>query len=625
MSEVLRIGSRITALPVIHGSADCALEVRRVMLDQHFDCVAVPLPPSFRNDVLAALDWLPTPTLITQREAEAYGREWSPEDDLYDDSGDSASLSYVPIDPCQPVIAALRIAQCERLPCEFIDLETARFEPVSATLPDAYALKKVNLERFAAAMLPSIPPPDHGQPRARIEWMAHRLRELEQQYQSILFICSVLDWPWIRGAYCDQVEPAVEEDLVEETESYAIDPNTLIFTFGELPFITALHERARAELEDDENLSIDGIKELLLTAREAYLEDFHGRARKITPHLLAVCLRYVRNLTLLERRLTPDLYSIVIAAKQICGDGFALHVAETARNYPYLQSTGLDEAGMGIDQIRLPDGDVYSAKSRLPGPPMTWRSCELRRRPDKTERERWAMKWNPMSQCSWPPEDDLIENFRAHVCDRAKQIMGADLVRTEKFTTSIKDGIDIRDTLRNWHTQEIYVKVLPPSRGKLDAVVMLFDCPADPRDYPWRTTWFAEHQNESTLAFFGTDFSEELVGPGIGLANYGGAMFLFPPVSIPDIWIDPRLDFTETLEERLLAAACLHSSSPTVALLSAYPPGAAWRRLAKRFSKKWIHVPLAQFSDATVQQLRMVHVLNGHQIRSYASHFIRKA
>ena len=625
MSEVLRIGTRITAWPVIHGSADCALEVRRVMLDQHFDCVAVPLPPSFRNDVLAALDWLPTPTLITQREAEAYGREWSPEDDLYDSSGDSASLSYVPIDPCQPVIAALRIAQGERLPCEFIDLETARFEPVSATLPDAYALKKVNLERFAAAMLPSIPPPDLGQPRARIEWMAHRLRELEQHYQSILFICSVLDWPWIRGAYCDQVEPAVEEDLVEETESYAIDPNTLIFTFGELPFITALHERARAELEDDENLSIDGIKELLLTAREAYLEDFHGRARKITPHLLAVCLRYIRNLTLLERRFTPDLYSIVIAAKQICGDGFALHVAETARNYPYLQSTGLDEVGMGIDQIRLPDGDVYSAKSRLPGPPISWRSCELRRRPDKTERERWRMKWNPMSQCSWPPEDDLIENFRAHVCDRAKQIMGADLVRTEKFTTSIKDGIDIRDTLRNWHTQEIYVKVLPPSRGKLDAVVMLFDSPADPRDYPWRTTWFAEHQNESTLAFFATDFSEELVGPGIGLANYGGAMFLFPPVSIPDIWIDPRIDFTETLEERLLAAACLHSSSPTVALLSAYPPGAAWRRLAKRFSKKWIHVPLAQFSDATVQQLRMVHVLNGHQIRSYASHFIRKA
>ncbi len=154
---------------------------------------------------------------------------------------------------------------------------------------------------------------------------------------------------------------------------------------------------------------------------------------------------------------------------------------------------------------------------------------------------------------------------------------------------------------------------------------MLFDSPADPRDYPWRTTWFAEHQNESTLAFFATNFVQELVGPGIGLATYGGALFLFPPVAIPDVWLDPRLDFTETLEERLLAAACLHSQSPQIALLSALPPGAGWRRLARRFRKRWIHVPLAQFSDSTVQQLRMVHVLNGRQVRSYAAHFIRKA
>ena len=230
-----------------------------------------------------------------------------------------------------------------------------------------------------------------------------------------------------------------------------------------------------------------------------------------------------------------------------------------------------------------------------------------------------------MGQCSWPPEDEKIEDFRARVFERARQIMGADLAKTEKFTTSIKDGIDIRDTLRNWHTGDIYVKELPPSIGNLDSAVMLFDSPADPRDYPWRTTWFAEHENESTLAFFGTDFSGEMIGPGIALATYGGALFLFPPRHIPDIWNDPRLDFTETLEERLLAAACLHSESPHVALMSPLPPGVGWRRLAKRYKKKWVHVPLGQFSDSTIQQLRMVHVLNGREVRSYASHFIRKA
>jgi hypothetical protein len=280
---------------------------------------------------------------------------------------------------------------------------------------------------------------------------------------------------------------------------------------------------------------------------------------------------------------------------------------------------------LGIDRGRLPDGTTVRLVSRLPGPPIAWRSCQLQRRPERHERDQWRMKWNPYSQCSWPPEDKQIEDFRAHVFDRARAVMGADLARTEKFTTSILDGIDIRDTLRHWYEEQIYVKVLPPSRGKLDCVVMLFDAPADPRDYPWRTTWYAEHHEESTLAFFATDFSQELVGPGIALASYGGALFLFPPVHIPDIWRDPELDFTETLEERLLAAACRYSSCPHIALVSSGPPGAGWRQLAQRYGKKWVHLPLGQFSQELVQQLRMVHVLNGHQVRSYAAEFIRKA
>ena len=144
---------------------------------------------------------------------------------------------------------------------------------------------------------------------------------------------------------------------------------------------------------------------------------------------------------------------------------------------------------------------------------------------------------------------------RQAVFDRAREAMGVDLVKTEKFSTSIRDGIDIRDTLRHWYAGEIYVKVLPPNRGRLDCAVMLFDSPADPREYPWRATWFAEHKEESTLCFFASDFSRQPIGPGICQAIYGGAMFFFPAIPIPDIWTDSRLDFTETLEERMLAAA----------------------------------------------------------------------
>ncbi|MCA9147875.1 MAG: hypothetical protein KDA92_01185 [Planctomycetales bacterium] len=625
ISPVLRIGPKIVALPVVHGSGDCALEVRRMMLEHRFECLAVPLPPSFQSNVENAIQRLPEPAVVIQREACEYQPPWMNEDEDEEDDDELSAVSYVPIDPCQPVIAGLRVALGERIARAFIDLETSSFEIQSAILPDAYALKKVRLERFAAAILPSVPPPPVGQPRARINAMAHRLRELESKYDSILFICSLLDWPWIRDAFLNGPAETPEDDEVEPVEAMSVDPRTLLFMMGELPFITGLYEQARGQLDDDTNLSIDGVKALLLTARQRYYAELRSRARKITPQILRTCLKYIRNMSLLQHRLTPDLYTIVVAAKQVCGDSFAVQVAETARDYDVSYLIADAPAQMGIDRLRLPNGEIYHAKSRLPGPPLEWKSCELSRRPETTERERWQMQWNPSGQCSWPPEDKMIENFRSHVMDRAKQILGTDLVRTEKFTTSVQDGIDIRDTLRNWHTGDIYVKVMPPVRGELDAVVMLFDSPADPRDYPWRTTWFAEHNEESTLAFFATDFSREMVGPGIGLASYGGAMFLFPPLVIPDIWQDPRLDFTTTLEERLLAAACLYSRNSQIALLSPLPPGAGWRRLARRFHKKWIHVPLGQFSDSTVQQLRMAHVLNGRQVRSYAAHFIRRS
>jgi hypothetical protein len=623
--DVLSLGNRITLAPVIHGSADFALAVRQLMLEQRFDCVAVPLPESFRPDVQQAMESLPAPTVVLQRASPVFATEWEAverddEDDL------DAECSYVPIDPCQPVIMALRIAAGERIATQFIDLETDRFQPHAGILPDPYALKQVAWERFAAAVLPAIPRPSAGQRLDRIRHMARRLADLEQRYESILFVCSLFDWPWIREAYQERGRSDTNESTdVASTEIYAVDPRTLIFLLGELPYITGLYERARSELEDDENLSIDGVKELLVEARDRYRRDLKRRARQITPYLLSQCLKYLRNLTLIERRLTPDLYSLVIAAKQVAGDQYALHVAETARDYPIACAAPFLPLRMGIERARLPDGETVRMVSRLPGSPVIWRKCELQRRPVKSELEKWRMQWNPFSQCSWPPEDELIENFRAHVFDRAKSIVGADLARTEKFTTSVQDGVDFRETLRHWHEGGIYVKVLPPNRGKLDCVVMLFDAPADPRDYPWRTTWFAEHENESTLAFFATDFRQELVGPGIGVATYGGALFLFPPILVPDIWTDRRLDFTTTLEERLLGAACLHSRCPQIAVLSAQPLGAGWRRLARRFRRKFVHVPLGHFGESTIQQLRMAHVLNGKQVRSYAAHFIRKA
>ncbi len=372
---------------------------------------------------------------------------------------------------------------------------------------------------------------------------------------------------------------------------------------------------------------------MVLQARDRLKAKLPKVAQRVTPQLLAIYFRYVRNLSLIERRLTPDLYTLVVAAQQTAGDDFALAVAETAREYPYAEIAGdgrpsagpsdLPALRMGIDRADVPGWGMARMVSRLPGQALSWRSCELQPRPPERDRQLWKQRWDPYGMCSWPPEDDRIESFHRHVRDQAKAILGADLARSEKFTTSVMDGIDIRETLRNWHTGDLYVKVIPPSRGTIEVVVFLFDVPADPRVYTSRATWYAEHPEESTLAFFATDHMKNLVGPGIAQAEYGGALFLFPPRTIPDIWIDPRLDFADTLEERLLAAAFLHSRERHVAVVSPRPPLASWRRLARRFGRKIVHLPLHRFGGQLIERLRQFHVLNGKVVRSYAADFIR--
>ena len=627
--KIFQVDSRLTLLPVVHGSGDMALEVRSFLLEHRFDCLAVPLPPSFRADVEKAIDLLPAVSMVTQPDGPANDfslPSWQPESDR--EGGENASeeptreRSYVPIDPCQPVIAALRVALGERMRRAFVDLETSRFEPYSASLPDAYALKKVPLARFAAALLPAIPRPPHQQARDRIATMADRLRRLIREHRSVCMVCSILDWPWIREAYLEGPDSPPDED-VEPTECLRPDERTLVFLLGELPFITALYERARRELEDDDNLSVDGVKELLIAARGRYEEKLGKQARNLSPKTLSLYLRYVRNLSLIERRMTPDLYTLVIAAKQIAGSRFAMNLAETARTYSFGSSMSFPGIRLGVGRGRLDRGETVHLVNRLPGQPLEWRSLDLRRSNEPEEQQRWLQAWNPYQTVSWLPEDDRIERFRTHCFDRAREILTADLARSEKFTSSLLDGVDIRETLRNWHTGDLYVKNFPPRIGGMDCVVMLFDVPADPRDYPLRITWHAEHENESTLALFGTNFLSNMIGPGIGQSVYGGAMFLYPPILIPEIWEDRRFDFTTTLEERLLAAACHYSRHRHIALVAPGPPGPAWRRLARRFGKRWVHLPLTKFSQSTVEKLRIFHVLNGKQVRSYAARFIQ--
>ncbi len=607
-THFLSISDKIKVLPLIHGSGNFAQVVRQKMLNESFDCLAVCIPPSFKESVEHGVRLFPQITLAAL------------EEDVYP----KPVYSYIPIDPCQPVIMGIRIALEENIPCAYIDREVSNFEPLQTTLPDAYALKKVSIEKFSAAILPAIPPPQQGsRQEKRIRWMSFQLHLLELQFNKILFLCSVLDWPWIRDSY-NQRLPYEDHEIFTQTPGlYSVKENTLYFVLGELPYITYLYEKRRQELASDTYLSIDGVKEIIIEARNRWIKKYDLKYHSLTLQVLNIYMKYVRNLTLLERRMTPDIYTLVTAAKQIGGDGFAISLMETARAYPYQRDkNNLREVLMGIGQGELPESGVVRMKNRLSGPAISWRTLHLKPKPEIKKQKLWKFLWDPFGQCSWPIEDQKIESFNLHVREQAKALIGADLVRTEKFTTSVKDGIDIRDTLRHWYEGDIYVKEIPPARGNVEVIVLIFEINPDPEKYNWQQTWYAEHKAESTLCFYATPYPDNMIGPGIAESTYGGLFLLFPPRYIVNIWQDPRFDFARTLEERLLAAALFYSKERHVAVISPKHPPLSWRRLARQYKKSLVYIPLQRFSLQTIEKIRRFHILNGKHVRTYAAHFI---
>ncbi len=80
------------------------------------------------------------------------------------------------------------------------------------------------------------------------------------------------------------VSGAVEATSIEEPTAYGLVEGTLLFMMGELPFVTGVYETARHQADHDMQApAIDGVKQLLMSARASYMADLGTRGRRITP------------------------------------------------------------------------------------------------------------------------------------------------------------------------------------------------------------------------------------------------------------------------------------------------------------------------------------------------------
>ena len=445
------------------------------------------------------------------------------------------------------------------------------------------------------------------------------------EYRKVLFVFSLHHLPAILRFYQADYRDIANGEKPKELKLYSAHPDSLYFILGEIPFFTYLYEKVKGTLFSEEFRKTEAIKKLLLETRDEYQKEFPEEIYRIGTHDVQTALQLIRNLCLIKNRLTPDLYELVVAAKGIMGNDFALKLIEIAKFYPYLDISSTYPSIKMTTQFISIGQSIWPVYRRVPTLAREWKRIKLEKKPNQKQKKQWKTRWNPNTVCSWPPEDEIIENFCGYIRKRALKLVGLSQVRVEEFQSTLKDGLHLRETLRNMHLGKIYVKEEPQIQGEVGAVVFIFDEDQDDQKYPYKMTWLAEHENESTLAFYATDFKNDLVGPGIARCFYGGALFLYPPQFIEDIWSDPRFSQAANDIERLMMAGLYYSEDRYVAIVARHKPSLSIRDYARLQQKRVIFLPLSSFSHTTLQKLRHFHVLNGKQVRGWASRFIRGA
>ena len=477
----------------------------------------------------------------------------------------------------------------------------------------------------------------------RDHYMATKLHQLMEQHQQILVIMGLEHWETIRSIldHQDFYEDLTTFQTETTAEIYNIEEADLPKIITETPNIVAQWEKFRSKQKDtaEEKTDLDAsqfnlrkfdqcraITEIIFRSVGRFKEEYN---ETINLHKLKSLFQYMRNLPLMDHMITPTLFDIVLAAKSILNDEFAWIVWEECKQYPdpqpdpKLESAHFNESGVFLH------GKYFFIRRFIP---LRIRKIRLPLKPKPRENftGEWRKIWNRNSWnlISHIPEDIFEENYFQHVRHRALNLMKDRFVKVHKFTSTLMDGIDFRETLRNWaYDQKIYVREERSIQGEVDAVIIVFDRDEDNVRYPYNMMWYAEHAHESDLALYCTHPGKFLVGPGISRVEIGGVVSFFPPRGIPDIWgskFVANYAFAKSKADRLLLAGIIYAQKKFVVYSAKNPPKSTFISLAHKAGVEIIYIPLDHFNPVSLRALRNVHMLAGRHVREFVDKYVQK-
>ena len=647
-------GEGIRLLPVVHERVELAGVARSVLEALDPGAVAVELPTTLRDAAARAVARLPRISLVISEEPGEPALVWV-------------------VAPGDPLVEAIRWALDRDKPFFCIDPDLPYEERHGDRVPDPYALWQMGVGDYLESLSRGLEKEAESDSR-RETGMAFHLRQARNEVSGPILAL-------VGAAHVEGVRSRLEGPLAHpfarthrsRVTVRHLAPDSLTALLPDAPLIHAIWERLRdGEAPADTDLGstlsrrqsvvrfglrvIQGQQGRDDSDRGEKLVDFaslHGaregpagqrapdRARlggvvwKVAagsyheqtgetpaPWQRRMFFDFSRRCARVQGNLVPGLYEWVIAARGVGDDNLAWEVFEVARAYPWQEahaeietaSIDGDELDLGTRKIRF-RRRFFRTKQRPVAIP-------VREHPHPESPEDWLRAFDSSGICSYPPEDLVVEDYGRFLQKKALSVLSAERKRTEPFTCSLLDGIDIRETLRNVHEERIYVEEKGRVPGEAGSVVVIFDRDPEDQRYPFTMTWLGEHDQESDMAFYATNPADQVVGPGMLRATYGGFALTQPRGRLFDVWSDPDYRFARGKAEVLLMAAIDYSLEKIVVHLAPEPPVGRLRRYAAAQGKQILHIPFASLSPLTLKKIRVMHILAGHDKRAIAKDYI---
>ena len=396
-----------------------------------------------------------------------------------------------PFVPGDSIFEAFRLARAARIPVALIDLAAAGPPP---GLPDGQVnmgLLGAELVRVGAGLfLQAADSLDSGEAPerwhdAREAHMARWLTQLLAQGETVLWVGGLSHWTRIisriNGGNFDA--PSVDLTVYSSFKRMRLAPSALYRMTGRLPWLVARYAQDTSAYEEHaavQRLCLEATKRsvhetstLVLTARSDDSFGTMDEAEATAPIDVARTLQYARNLAATEDfRERPNFGELLTAAVATIGPKYAGGLYVVAMN-ERASAVALEHNALewdvvdGRERYRCGDEIIDSRPWRAPEGGLLLSVLEIHRRARDEFYKDLPAAGNDKAkywECA-PNDEDDYTSFVDYVLRRAS-ITDPEDAKSAPFQIGLRDGLDVRATLRNWAEGKIYVR--EEQRGHLN-------------------------------------------------------------------------------------------------------------------------------------------------------------